>query len=739
MYLYPRHWMGKMRLLILSIISTLALLIHPLSLSTQNSFSLSLDVDGSAGDQAATYLNMSADRIVAIQIFGKDMQSANGLAVRFEYNTSQVTYEGFDAGVLLPQAHIFTEQGTNPTFVKIGIGSLGGQVSVSSGLVGTIRFRSTVAFSGTAIRLVRAELRRGGQFETVALNIRVALRVSAAPYPDFDGNGMVDVADFLLFVGAFGASRGDRTYQSKYDLDGNGAIGVSDFLIFVNDFGKSVPPPVRGGSPDLIVDSPSVSDSTLTVGQSFTLRATVHNQGDGQSAPTTLHYYHSLNSIISTNNKEVGTSSVSGLSASGISTNSIRLNAPSNAGTYYYGACVDNVNGESDTGNNCSTGVRITVTVVDDHGDTLSGATQVSVGSMTSGRLSEGDTDYFRVSMSGSGTLSAYTTGSTDTYGSILNSSGDVLVENDDAGVDRNFWISALVSSDTYYIRIRGYDYSTTGNYTLRIGTRGNFNIELVFVDNSFTSSQKAIFQQVAGRWMSIITEDIRDIDFSVNPYNAWDVYLGRIRVNDTVDDLRIFVRAIVIDGFGDTLGKAGPFFIREDTKLPALGMILLDRFDLRRMEDDELWTVIFHEMGHALGFGTLWEDLGLIRGSYNQYFTGPLSIQAFDNAGGRNYNGAKVPIERDGGHWRESVFGAELMTSRYNSNVANSLSAVTIQSLADLGYRADVSQADTYSLPFPLSTKIVVSQSSDWGDCILKRPIYVSDENGRITHVIEK
>ena len=245
MYLYPRHRMGKMRSLILSIISALALLIHPLSLSTQNSFSLSLDVDGSAGDQAATYLNMSADRIVAIQIFGKDMQSANGLAVRFEYNTSQVTYEGFDAGVLLPQAHIFTEQGTNPTFVKIGIGSLGGQVSASSGLVGTIRFRTTAAFSGTAIRLVRAELRRGGQFEIVALNIRVALRVSTAPYPDFDGNGLVDVADFLLFVGVFGSSRGDRTYQSKYDLDGNGAIGVSDFLIFVNDFGKSAPPPVR--------------------------------------------------------------------------------------------------------------------------------------------------------------------------------------------------------------------------------------------------------------------------------------------------------------------------------------------------------------------------------------------------------------------------------------------------------------------------------------------------------------
>ncbi len=57
-----------MRSLILSTLSILALLIHPLSPSAQNSFSVSLDVDGAAGDQAVTSLNMSADQIVAIQI-----------------------------------------------------------------------------------------------------------------------------------------------------------------------------------------------------------------------------------------------------------------------------------------------------------------------------------------------------------------------------------------------------------------------------------------------------------------------------------------------------------------------------------------------------------------------------------------------------------------------------------------------------------------------------------------------
>ena len=59
--------------------------------------------------------------------------------------------------------------------------------------------------------------------------------------PDFDGNGTVDIPDFLLFVEHFGLSQGDAGYDARFDLDGDGTIGISDFLIFVEDFGKKVP------------------------------------------------------------------------------------------------------------------------------------------------------------------------------------------------------------------------------------------------------------------------------------------------------------------------------------------------------------------------------------------------------------------------------------------------------------------------------------------------------------------
>ena len=61
------------------------------------------------------------------------------------------------------------------------------------------------------------------------------------PFPDFDGNGVVDFPDFLLFVGKFGSKQGDERYEDRFDLDGNGAIDFSDFLSFVNDFGKTAP------------------------------------------------------------------------------------------------------------------------------------------------------------------------------------------------------------------------------------------------------------------------------------------------------------------------------------------------------------------------------------------------------------------------------------------------------------------------------------------------------------------
>ena len=52
---------------------------------------------------------------------------------------------------------------------------------------------------------------------------------------------------------------------------------------------------------------------------------------------------------------------MAGLAAGATSSESIDLTAPTTAGTYYYGACIDAVTDESNTTNNCSTSVQVTV------------------------------------------------------------------------------------------------------------------------------------------------------------------------------------------------------------------------------------------------------------------------------------------------------------------------------------------------------------------------------------------
>ena len=125
-------------------------------------------------------------------------------------------------------------------------------------------------------------------------------------------------------------------------------------------------------SPDLVVRSMEVSEDTesssfsrfgitLTSGDAFQAAATALNRGTSASAETTLRFFRSDDRTISTSDSEVGMVTVEALSAAGTSRKEIQFTAPSTAGTYYYGACIESVSGESDTENNCSSGVRVTV------------------------------------------------------------------------------------------------------------------------------------------------------------------------------------------------------------------------------------------------------------------------------------------------------------------------------------------------------------------------------------------
>jgi len=258
------------------------------------------------------------------------------------------------------------------------------------------------------------------------------------------------------------------------------------------------------------------------------------------------------------------------------------------------------------------------------------------------------------------------------------------------------------------------------------------FNIEVRFV-NPPTAGQQAAFDAAETRWEEVILGDVADIPFmqgatSCNP-----------TMNELVDDLVIFAELVEIDGIGGTLGSAGPCWIRVPGAIPLVGRMRFDTADLATLEaDGRLAQVIMHEMGHVLGFGTIWDNLDLLvgTGGSDPFFTGASARAAFAIAAlPGTYPGESVPVENTGGggtrdsHWRELTFDAELMTGFIDQG-SNPMSAVTTASLRDLGYLVDDARSDEYTLPAFL--RALGRAPFELREVPLPGPIYTISLSGR-------
>ncbi|MDE0026439.1 MAG: hypothetical protein OXP69_18675 [Spirochaetaceae bacterium] len=113
--------------------------------------------------------------------------------------------------------------------------------------------------------------------------------------------------------------------------------------------------------PDLVVEDSAVSNHRQTAGAGFTFSATVRNAGEGEAAASELRVYRSDDATVTTSDQEVDAVTVPVLAALESVDASAKLSAPSSPGTYYYHACVLAVAKESDTANNCSDPVQVTV------------------------------------------------------------------------------------------------------------------------------------------------------------------------------------------------------------------------------------------------------------------------------------------------------------------------------------------------------------------------------------------
>jgi hypothetical protein len=288
-----------------------------------------------------------------------------------------------------------------------------------------------------------------------------------------------------------------------------------------------------------------------------------------------------------------------------------------------------------------------------------------------------------------------------------------------------------------------------------------NFTIQLQYLQTP-TAPQQAAFDGAAARWSRVVTGDLTDVvtNKAANACGVGDPALS----NQTIDDLLIYVSLVGIDGVGKTLAQAGPCFIRTSNKLTVIGIMKFDTADLPNAQaNGTLNDIILHEMGHVVGFGSIWDDptknklatpssvcnppppppanpCTVPPPTCDTHFTGTAAIAAFNNSNGGNaYSGQKVPVENTCGvgtadsHWRESVFDNELMTG-FISGAPNPMSVTTIASLQDLGYTVNSLEADPFTIPSPPPLMATVSRTGiNLQNDIRRGPVYFVDDAGRI------
>ena len=116
----------------------------------------------------------------------------------------------------------------------------------------------------------------------------------------------------------------------------------------------------REAGPDLTI-APVLTDRSWDVGQNVTLIAAVTNQGRIDSGAATATYYRSTDPVIDTDDTVLNSFDVPVLGAKEAHDDALAITVPDERGRFYYGLCIDIVEGETDTTNNCSAGLAVSI------------------------------------------------------------------------------------------------------------------------------------------------------------------------------------------------------------------------------------------------------------------------------------------------------------------------------------------------------------------------------------------
>ena len=174
--------------------------------------------------------------------------------------------------------------------------------------------------------------------------------------------------------------------------------------------------------------------------------------------------------------------------------------------------------------------------------------------------------------------------------------------------------------------------------------------------------------------------------------------------VGQTVQAVFINASVSAIDGPGGTLGQAGPDgFVRDAAgfALSTNGSAQFDSADADNLlaSGNGFEKVVMHEIGHILGFGTLWTANGVYVDGSGE-FTGANATNFWHSEYGQT---GTPDVELGGGngtrdsHWAENPNIRDVQNRRYSDELMTGflsgsayLSPMTVASFVDIGFTSN-------------------------------------------------
>lgn len=273
---------------------------------------------------------------------------------------------------------------------------------------------------------------------------------------------------------------------------------------------------------------------------------------------------------------------------------------------------------------------------------------------------------------------------------------------------------------------------------TATVAPAAAYSVCARYLGDGGTARQRLAVTTAVQRWQRVIAAHVQT---SPLVESANRCFAGAPAINEIVEDLLVFVQITQLDGPGNAVARAGPCTVHMPSGLTQMGVLQLDSADMELLlNQGTLDNMVTHEFGHVLGFGPLWYSRSLLSGSGTDdpFFTGVTARAQFARLFGA-YAGTAVPVENTGdvgtrdSHWRRSVFNNELMQGF--SSTTMPMSAVTVGSLADLGYVVDLTKADPFSFTAGRSASGVQPapvRGSNLADDIAETEVWGVERSGR-------